>query len=360
MEENNYHSTPPPPAKRYKPFFQPLLKKSQGFSLVGVMMAAGMVGGLSLALMHIMKQLHEGKRDSQSLQDQFQLHKEISLLLADENHCRVSLAGDDPAGSPVTFKKADIDEPSEGLNVELFTSNRAGDARSGSAKFYPNRKFGKWKIESLKLQLDSSTGSHTPDQENKDLGNVVVKAKRKINERTKTKTLKFPVQVKVSTAPGSDPLSTLLSCSGETATGIAKTPTGSAIRGSFKIGIAATLTCDADSKGTMKYNETDNVMEYCNSTNWVPLAPSQSSSIDLLSLFQSATNTGSQPGSGCIIRLSKWVGAIAGRNPHPLEPCPSSHPTGKYIDIRHWNPHSAARVRGGAYEKKFGIPVCCR
>ena len=255
--------------------FRSLLKKSQGFSLAGLMVAVGMMGGLSLGLTHIMKQIHQGKQEAESVQSQFQLQKEISLLLANKKHCSVSLAGDDPSSNPVTFKKANIDEPTEGLDVQLFTSNKAGNARNGNARFYPNRKFGKWMIESLKLQLDASTGSHTPNEENEDLGNVVVTIKRKIDKKEKRKTLKIPVQIKVSTAGGRNPDSTILECEGEGSSGlsnIAETSTGISVQNTVQIGRAPSYVCDGNAKGVIRFGSSPNPgLEYCSGTNWLQM-----------------------------------------------------------------------------------------
>ena len=269
MEENNY----PPPASHHKPFFQSLLKKVRGFSLAGVMVAAGMMGGLSLALTHLMKQIYQGKQEAESVQYQFQLQREISLLLANKKHCSVSLAGDNPSSNPVTFKKTDIDEPTEGLDIKLFTSNRAGNARSGNAKFYPNKKFGKWMIESLKLQLDPSTGSHSPNQQNKDLGNIVVQIKRKVDKREKRKTLKIPVQIKVSTTGGRSPDSTILECEGESSSSLSnvtETSTGISVQNTVQVGTVPSHVCNSGAKGVIRFGPSPNAgLEYCDGTNWL-------------------------------------------------------------------------------------------
>ena len=254
-------------------------KNVRGFSLAEVMVAAGMIGGLSLAVTHITKQIGEGKKEARSVQDQIRLEREVSLLLANKNHCTMSLYKIKDANNldtPTIFKKADIIVLGQELDVELYTSNRAGISRS-SRRFFPGKRFGKLRVESLKFTLDASTGNHRASQENLDIGNIAVTFSKEVNSKRHTKTIKFPIQVKVATGPAPDLNSTLLTCEAE---GVAvlgfalltATVTGIAVDGSFRVGGASALVCSQAIQGTMRFVSTPNKrMEYCNGTSWVKI-----------------------------------------------------------------------------------------
>ena len=267
-----------------------LFKNVRGFSLAEVMVVAGMIGGLSLVFPHITRQLGEGKKEAKSVQDQIRLEREISLLLANKKHCSVSLEKIKDANNldvPTIFKKADIIVPGQELDVELFTSDRTGINRS-SRRFFPGKRLGKLTVESLKFTLDASTGNHIANQENLDLGNIAVAFSRKVNNKKRLKTIKFPIQVKVSTGPSPGLDSTLLTCESEgTAilgfTALSVTATGIAVDGSFRVGGASALVCSQAVEGTIRFVNTlgNKSMEYCNGTGWIKvgLPPSLTGSL---------------------------------------------------------------------------------
>ena len=253
-------------------------KKVHGFSLAEVVVAMGIAGVLSLALSHIFKQVGEGQQEVEGIRDELQLQKEISRLLSNKNHCTVSLREMKDANNndvPTVFEKTNI-QGLQGVDIELFTSNQAGTARD-IRKFFPGKKFGKWTLNSLELVLDPSTGDHSPDQENEDIGNILVTLGRKVDRRNVSKTLSFPIQVRVSTGPLPNPRSTLIGCESEAAgtskfSAITETQTGISISGSLQVGLANTLTCSQTIEGIMRFIDTppgSERLEYCDGTDWI-------------------------------------------------------------------------------------------
>ena len=256
--------------------FHSNFKNVCGFSLLEMVVAAGIGGMLSLALTHVFKQAGEGQQEVEGIRDELQLQKEISRLLSNKNHCTVSLREMKDANNndvPTVFEKTNI-QGLQGVDIELFTSNQAGTARD-VRKFFPGKKFGRWTLNSLELVLDPSTGDHSPDRENEDIGNILVTLGRKVDRRNVSKTLSFPIQVRVSTGSLPNPRSTLLVCESEAAgsskfSAITATPSGVAINGSLQVGAANTLTCSQTIEGIMRFVNTPGSerLEYCDGTDW--------------------------------------------------------------------------------------------
>lgn len=199
--------------------------KNKGFSLAGVMVAAALLGGISLGVMQLMKNMNQGHNFAQSKADEIELKTSIRLLLDDERHCRLSLAGDGPSGSPtspVTFNKKDIDEVNEGLDVALYLSNQAGDAR-GLKKFNGSNNpgsndlsnYGKLTITSMKLVMNNGTGnSYSESMGHNDIGQLRVVAQKKVSSN-QTRDVLMTFDLNVGMRTDSSGLTTILSCSRE-------------------------------------------------------------------------------------------------------------------------------------------------
>lgn len=95
-----------------------------GMSLVGAIMAVGVTAVAALGTMQVFKNLAVSNQYSQEGQDKKDIHSLIEMIIEDDGTCRLSLAGNDPISSPVTFKKIDIDQPTEGLPIELWLGNQ--------------------------------------------------------------------------------------------------------------------------------------------------------------------------------------------------------------------------------------------
>lgn len=197
-----------------------MIRNEKGFTLAQVLVAAGLLAGLSLAFMQLMKNMGQAQNSAQSKSDEIDLRTSIRMILDDERFCRVSLAGDGPSGSPtnpVVFEKKSIDEESEGLDISLYLSNQAGDTRTSKRFNGENNtgsedksKFGRLTIKTLKLIMDNETGSghNYPDNvDHNDIGVIRAVVEKKISaSKTREIIMNFPINVEMST--GQPPEST--------------------------------------------------------------------------------------------------------------------------------------------------------
>ncbi|MBT7610488.1 MAG: hypothetical protein HN576_12080 [Bacteriovoracaceae bacterium] len=211
------------------------LWNNKGFSLISIMMTVGLLGGLSLAVAQVMNNINDGQTRAHSIADEAELHTSIRLILDSPRHCKMSLAGEDPIGSPVNFEKKDIDfagveinagsaftEASEGLDVDLWYSNVAGDSRTlkkfngadnpGSDN---QSKFGKLNITSIKLVMNNGLGACSDNYcegTASDTAQLVIIYEKKISSSNVRKMKKFfSVNIGISTDYSGE--STILSCS---------------------------------------------------------------------------------------------------------------------------------------------------
>ena len=216
------------------------LLNRKGFSLVSVMIAAGMLGGLSLAVMQVMKNITDGQSRAYSISDEIELFSSIRMILDDPNHCKVSLASAfntdyGAAGSGNTFQKKDIDfdqdlvqmsddyiSSSEGLDVELWYGNSDGSARvvkkfngaDNTDRGDDKSTSGKIKIKSMKLVMGKGAGPNSGNYaagSESDIGQLVVIYDKKINSKNSREAKKiFDLTVGVSTVASG--VSKIVSC----------------------------------------------------------------------------------------------------------------------------------------------------
>jgi hypothetical protein len=208
---------------------------NKGFSLVSVMVAAGLLGGLSLAVMQVMKNIGDGQNHAKSAADEAEMMVSVRMILDNPNYCKISLAGEDPVGSPVNFEKKDIDfagveinagsaftEASEGLDVDLWYSNVAGDSRT-MKKFNgadnpgsnDKSKFGKLNITSMKLVMNNGLGGCSDNYcegAASDTGQLVIIYEKKVSS-SKVRKMKKVFNVNVGISTDYSGLSTIGSCS---------------------------------------------------------------------------------------------------------------------------------------------------
>ena len=195
------------------------MKKQSGFSLVSVMVASALVGGLALGVMHITNNVSQGQSSAQALQDETELINEVRMILENERFCRVSLAGEGPHGfptRPVIFKKSQIDS-NKGLPFELFLSDQEGEKRTMlkfSAKDPTYSTHGKVTIKSIELKMTNGKGfDYEKSLSHSDMGDIVLVLERQVTQKTtRHKEYRFPVMLGMSTnATGS---TTILDCKG--------------------------------------------------------------------------------------------------------------------------------------------------
>lgn len=183
-----------------------LIQSAHGFSLVQVLVAAGIMGGLALGVMQITQNLNQVMTNATSTQDQITLFSEIDQILKNESSCRVSLAGENFEPSSYSVKKSQIDgTASYGQNVELFFSSTDGKTRA-QKRFSPTeeglKKYGSVTVENIQLFLDNGTGFDYPASDRHvDQGTIRVDILRRIGPgQTRLISRSFPVQLAMKTS----------------------------------------------------------------------------------------------------------------------------------------------------------------
>jgi prepilin-type N-terminal cleavage/methylation domain-containing protein len=192
-------------------------EKNSGFTLVEIMIAIGLLGMVSVGLMRLAGNMTGIQTNARGTADQADLLNLVSLLISNPKDCAVSLAGNDPATSPVTFKKSNIDDLiTEGLSVELWLADQAGVIRKTkklSGTDTSVNKFSGLKINSIKLVMNNGTGSdYVASASHSDIGVLRLSFERPLTVgKTKAIIKDFPVRLGMNTdATG---LTTILSCS---------------------------------------------------------------------------------------------------------------------------------------------------
>lgn len=207
------------------------LLNNRGFSLASVLVAAGMVGGLAIAVMQLTKNVSDSGRMAESQAGAMELRTSIRMILDNRNYCRISLAGEGPAGSPttpITFAKSDIDEETEGLDIALYLSDQVGTSRTlkkyngeNNPDTEDKSAVGKLKIKSIKLIMNNGTGSdYTDSPSHTDMGIIRVLLEKKLsNSQMRTTTHDFAVNLNLATgqSPEASGETRIISCSSDPA-----------------------------------------------------------------------------------------------------------------------------------------------
>jgi len=76
-------------------------KNQHGFTLIEVLIVAGIMGMLAVGAMQLFKNVNDGQTFASSNADEQDLRTEIRMILEDERFCRVSLAGNGPKNEPL-------------------------------------------------------------------------------------------------------------------------------------------------------------------------------------------------------------------------------------------------------------------
>jgi type II secretory pathway pseudopilin PulG len=309
-----------------------MLKNEKGFSLAEIMVAAGLLGVVSLGVIKLTQNISKTQNFAHSKSDEIELRTSIRMLLDDERYCRVSLAGDGALGSPstpVTFNKEDIDEETEGLNISLYISNQEGDARglkklNGSNNPGANNKskFGKLTIKSMKLIMNNGIGANYADSSgHKDLGIIRVVYDKKISvDNIRELTMDFDINVSMSTgqAPEGSGESRIISCSrksediwnrstvnsdnvyydqGSVGIGTDDPRVKLDVNGAIKIA-NTDLACSEDIEGAFKFDATSKKVKVCDGSSWLILATmSPYVWVDTISLTESHAATCARVGA---------------------------------------------------------------
>ena len=193
---------------------------NKGFSLVQVMVVAGLMGGLSLVMLQSMDNLNQGQVHLNNYEEELEFKRSIKQILNDPDYCRISLAGDGLPGepsSPVTFYKTNIDEvkKEEGLQFELFLADQDLHKRSQKRFSAIDESFNHYKslkIDSIKLfLLNNPQKNYEPSSFHKDIGKVVV-AYRKNMRKGKFREMVFEYDLSLKMKTNIKGETTILSC----------------------------------------------------------------------------------------------------------------------------------------------------
>lgn len=200
-----------------------VFKNRKGFTLAEVVVAAGLLGVLSIGFMQITKNINTTQKTAETASDQAELRASIRMILSNERFCRVSLAGE-------VFNKSNIDAEDEGLDISLYFSNLDGTTRT-LKKFNGDNnpgtddksKHGGLTLKSLKLIMNNPTGNASPDYANNskhyDIGFVRAIIEKKVTQ-TKTREIEIDFDLNVEMSTNSTGETTILGCSYYPATGV--------------------------------------------------------------------------------------------------------------------------------------------
>lgn len=175
--------------------------------MVEVMVAAAVLGAVALLGMKLTENMKSVENRGAGVMDAREALSEVRAILDNEKHCKVSFQKAD--GSPLQFRKTEIDEPGKdpGLPVELWFGNADGTART-QKKFFDGAELGRTKILSVRLFMNNGKGQEYGDGAKSDLG-LVRLSYAFSGQGTKTLQRDFLINLDFKTASGT---STILSC----------------------------------------------------------------------------------------------------------------------------------------------------
>lgn len=201
--------------------------KKSGFSLVEIMVALGLVAGLGMVVMQVMKSSSKGQVDVMNFADYSSIKDEITFLINNSNSCKASLAG-------FTFNGSTIkDTPKAG--VELWGANQDGDRTT--KKFFAGALFGKTEIEKISFSMpDYTAGTNWPAGVGQSFtGQLSITGKKSNMGNTKAfNEIKKSINVVFDTDASG--LSTVKSCSTSASGG------GVLLSGTYDLGTATSYT----------------------------------------------------------------------------------------------------------------------
>ncbi|WP_419172566.1 type II secretion system protein [Halobacteriovorax sp.] len=235
--------------------------RNRGFTLVEIMVAAGLIGILALALMRMTSTSMKTMKTASSTSEINQIVGEMRSMLATPTACENSFQGLNANDSgPISQLRNDTNED----------------------RYILNKKYNGVTIESIRLSSAASEVSVNSGSTGET--HLVIqfnKGKNTYSEEL-VKKIKLWVQVDPSDAiidcrTLSDGESTIFSRSatdpndiyynaGNVGIGTNSPVTKLDVNGGIKIGNQA--TCNASVEGTMKYNSSDKAMEFCDGTQW--------------------------------------------------------------------------------------------
>jgi hypothetical protein len=201
----------------------------KGFTFASVMIAAGLLSGLTLAIIQISKNIGFIQSIMKISSDENELTSTIRLIVNNPQHCQASFKG-------ISFKKSEIDfsgkdvvgapnytQANEGKNIDLWLSNQ--NLEKGQKKFNgadnvqgENKSlFGAIKIDSIKLVMNNGLGECSDDYcpgLNSDMAQLVLLIEKKMSS-VKTVKMKKVFHLNLVFNTDSSGVSTVKSCVSE-------------------------------------------------------------------------------------------------------------------------------------------------
>lgn len=175
------------------------LQSIAGFSLVGTLVAVGIIGVVIVGVMQVMDNLSVANQILQNSQNKSDVSSMARMIIGDSGFCRLSLAG-------TSFQKNMIDEPSkssEGAEVELWLGDQSRTMRTSkklSSTDNTVNHFGGTKISSIKLFMDNGVGSnYAPNSSHSDLGQLVITTLKKVGKKERADQITIPLMLTMST-----------------------------------------------------------------------------------------------------------------------------------------------------------------
>ena len=194
-----------------------------GFSLVEIMVAIGLIAGLGMVVMQVMKSSAKGQVDVMNFADYSSLKDEATFLISNANSCKASLEG-------FTFNGSTIkDTPKSG--IELWGSDQDGNRTS--KKYYGGAKFGKTEIENITFSMpDYTAGTNWPEGTDQVFTGQLVIAGKKSNMGNVRSFSDIKKSISVVFDTNAAGLSTIKNCS----TGGGSGAGGVLVKGTFDLG----------------------------------------------------------------------------------------------------------------------------
>jgi hypothetical protein len=136
------------------PLFQ-VTKNQGGFSLVQVLIATALAGGLSLVILQISSIQNDVSVRGQSALDEQEALSRFRNILSNPKNCTASLN----ALAPFRRSQVDSNSSTPGLEIELKRVDYSGNESVAMSASSPHKKFGRFEIQNLKLTFPTGSGN---------------------------------------------------------------------------------------------------------------------------------------------------------------------------------------------------------
>lgn len=251
-----------------------IFANSAGFSLMEVMLAAGMMGILSAALIAVMKMGFSGQKAVQSADESSRLTAEMANVLANPTACMNTFGGRNPPGG---FTVSQIRNVS---NAVLYQTNAV----------YGNRTVRLFSIETGGSGTDARTQLPRYNATSSTAGTALVKVTwRKMADAAGPQELhrffflnvtlnggglvtacsaQSTLAEEIWQRSGVDP-STIYYNGGKVGIGTLAPKVKLEVDGAIKVGTQT--VCDTDAEGAIRYNSTAKNIEFCNGNSWMTI-----------------------------------------------------------------------------------------